>query len=311
MNIFTDISQVNKDNNTVVTIGTFDGFHLGHKEIVNRALLSASKSGGRNFLVTFEPHPRSVVSKDFELKLLTTLDEKLELLEASGVENVLVINFTPELSKLTSDEFFERYITQIGLRELVIGYDHRLGRNRDGDENKLRQIGGQNSFDVTIVQAVSIDGDTVSSTKIRQAILDGDIEKASKYLGRNYSFKGTVVKGAMRGRTLGFPTANIASAGKEKLLPARGVYVVEIVVSGSPKHGVMNIGMRPTFGDTPELITEINIFNMSEDIYGESVEVSVLQKLRPERKFSSREELIRQIEEDKKTALNFINNLNN
>ncbi|MCU7499330.1 MAG: bifunctional riboflavin kinase/FAD synthetase [Bacteroidota bacterium] len=311
MNVFTDISQVTEDKNTVVTIGTFDGFHLGHKEIVNRALMSASKQGGRNFLVTFEPHPRSVVSRDFDLKLLTTLDEKLKLFEEAGIENVLVINFTPELSKLTSDEFFERYISKIGLNELVIGYDHRLGRNRDGDENKLREIGLRYSFDVTIVHAVTIDGDTVSSTKVRQAILDGNIEKANKYLGRNYSFKGTVVKGAMRGRTLGFPTANIASAGKEKLLPARGVYVVEIVVSGSPKHGVMNIGMRPTFGDTPELITEINIFNMSEDIYGESVEVSVLQKLRPERKFSSREELIRQIEEDKKTALNFINNLNN
>ncbi|MGE5432117.1 MAG: bifunctional riboflavin kinase/FAD synthetase [Syntrophomonadaceae bacterium] len=311
MDIFTDISQVTKDNNTVVTIGTFDGFHLGHKEIVNRALTSASKSGGRNFLVTFEPHPRSVVSKDFELKLLTTLDEKLRLFEEAGIENVLVINFTPELSKLTSDEFFERFIGKIGLKELVIGYDHRLGRNRDGDENKLREIGRLYSFDVTIVHAVSIDGDTVSSTKVRQAILDGNIEKANKYLGRNYSFNGTVVKGAMRGRTLGFPTANIASASKEKLLPSKGVYVVEIVVSGNPKHGIMNIGMRPTFGDTPELITEVNIFNSNENIYGESVEVNVLQRLRPEKKFSSKEDLIRQIEEDKQMALKFINNLNN
>ena len=311
MNIFTDISQVTKDNNTVVTIGTFDGFHLGHKEIVNRALLSAKKRGGRNFLVTFEPHPRSIVSKDFELKLLTTLDEKLQLLKTSGIENVLVLNFTPGLSKLTSDEFFEKYISKIGLSELVIGYDHRLGKNRDGDENKLREIGRLYSFDVTPVHAVRIDGDTVSSTKVRQAILDGNIEKANKYLGRNFSFKGTVVTGTKRGRTLGFPTANIASADKTKLLPSRGVYVVEIVVSGSPKPGIMNIGMRPTFGDTPELVTEVHIFNSNEDIYGENVEVKVLQRLRPEQKFSSKEELIRQIEEDKRLALNYINKLNN
>ncbi|HEX2866229.1 MAG TPA: bifunctional riboflavin kinase/FAD synthetase [Ignavibacteriales bacterium] len=311
MNVFTDISQVTEDKNTVVTVGTFDGFHLGHKEIVNRALGIASPLGARNFLVTFEPHPRSVVSKDFELKLLTTLDEKLHLFEEAGIENVLVVNFTQELSELTSDEFFERYIGKIGLRELVIGYDHRLGKNRDGDESKLREIGLRDSFGVSIVQAVRIQGDTVSSTKVRQAILDGNIEKANKYLGRNYSFKGTVVKGAMRGRTLGFPTANIASAKKEKLLPSKGVYVVEIVVSGSPKHGIMNIGMRPTFGDTPELITEVNIFNLNHDIYGEEVEVKVLARLRQEKKFSSKEELIRQIEEDKKEALNFINNLNN
>lgn len=312
MNIFDDITQVTKEKNTVITIGTFDGFHVGHQQIVTQAVNSAAARGGRSYLITFEPHPRSVVSRDFELKLLTTLDEKLELLKYSGIENVLVINFTPEFSKLTYEDFLVNYIVEkTGISELVIGHDHRLGKNRDGDENKLIGLGHTFAFDVTPVQAVKINEDPVSSTKIRQAIAEGNIEKANRYLGRKYSFKGKVIQGAMRGRTLGFPTANVAPQNAQKLIPPRGVYIVEFIVNNSTHFGLMNIGMRPTFGDTVELVIEVYIFSFNKNIYNEEVTVRVLQKLRDEKKFSSREELVEQIETDKRIALDFIDNLNN
>ncbi|MDP4173083.1 MAG: bifunctional riboflavin kinase/FAD synthetase [Bacteroidota bacterium] len=312
MNIFYDINEVNKEESTVLTIGTFDGFHKGHQQIVDHLVIEAKKSNARSFLITFEPHPRSVLSKDFDLKLLTTLQEKLDLIEKSGVDNVLVINFTPEFSRMTSDEFIQQIIVdKIGIKELVIGYDHRIGRDRGGDENKLRELGDTFGFMVTPVYAVKVDQDAISSTKIRHALVDGDIERTNKYLGRNYSFSGSVVKGAMRGRTLGFPTVNIAVNNKHKMIPARGVYLVKLFLNSESFYGIMNIGMRPTFGDTVELVIEVYIFNFNRDVYGENLTVEVIKKLREEKKFDSKDALVEQLETDKKKALEIVNYLNN
>lgn len=312
MKIFYDINEVNKEKSTVLTIGTFDGFHKGHQQIIDLLVKEASKAQARSFLITFEPHPRSVLSKDFDLKLLTTLEEKLHLISEAGVDNVLVINFTPEFSKLSSDEFIEQLIVgKIGLSELVIGYDHHLGRDRGGDENKLKELGKTFGFNVTPVYAVKIGDDAVSSTKIRHALADGNITKANDYLGRNYSFSGDVVKGAMRGRTLGFPTVNVKLDNKQKMIPARGVYLVKIRENGGNHYGIMNIGMRPTFGDTVELVIEVYIFNFDRDIYGEHVTIEILERLREEKRFPSKEALIGQLENDKKIALEIINHLNN
>jgi riboflavin kinase/FMN adenylyltransferase len=312
MNIFYDINEVNKEESTVLTIGTFDGFHKGHQQIVDHLVAQAKKSKARSFLITFEPHPRSVLSKDFDLKLLTTLQEKLDLIEKSGVDNVLVIKFTPEFSRLTSDEFIQQIIVdKIGIKELVIGYDHRIGRDRGGDENKLRELGDIFGFMVTPVYAVKVDQDAISSTKIRHALADGDIERTNKYLGRNYSFSGSVVKGAMRGRTLGFPTVNIAVNNKHKMIPSRGVYLVKLFLNSEVFYGIMNIGMRPTFGDTVELVIEVYIFNFNRDVYGENLTVEVIKKLREEKKFDSKDALVEQLEIDKKKALEIVNYLNN
>ncbi|MGE5680027.1 MAG: bifunctional riboflavin kinase/FAD synthetase [Bacillota bacterium] len=312
MNIFYDINRVNKEKGTVLTIGTFDGFHRGHQQIIEQLVQEARRTHGRSFLITFEPHPRSVLSKDFDLKLLTTIEEKLELIEAAGVDNVLIINFTPEFSKLSSDEFIEKLIVEkIGLKELVIGYDHRLGRNRGGDENSLRELGKLLNFNVKPVYAVKIGDDAVSSTKIRHALAEGDLQKANLYLGRNYSFSGNVVQGAMRGRTLGFPTINVALGDNKKVIPAHGVYLTALKIGNDQtKHyGMMNIGMRPTFGDTVELVIEVYIFNFSRDVYGEKVEIEVIKRLRDERKFQSKEALITQMENDKKEAIEIIKQL--
>ncbi|MGE5497620.1 MAG: bifunctional riboflavin kinase/FMN adenylyltransferase, partial [Syntrophothermus sp.] len=226
--------------------------------------------------------------------------------------NVLILEFTRELAALSSDEFIgKKIVEKIGLSELIIGYDHRLGHDRDGNEQKLRELGLQYGFEVKPVYAVKIGDAAISSTKIRHAITDGEIRKANSYLGWNYSFSGIVVKGAMRGRTLGFPTINVSAENPRKLMPGRGVYVVRILLDGQSWFGIMNIGMRPTFGDAIELITEVYIFNFNRDVYGSRVTVEVLDRLRGEIKFQSADALIAQLETDKKEALNIINNLNN
>jgi riboflavin kinase/FMN adenylyltransferase len=312
MEVFSDITDVIKNSNTVVTIGTFDGFHAGHKKIIERVIKGSKNINGRSFAITFEPHPRSVVSKDNNIKILTTLKEKISLLDAAGVENLLVINFTPEFSRLTYEQFFNTYIIdRIGIKELVIGHDHRLGKNRDGDENKLKKLGDFHHFDVIPVDAMRIDGEIVSSTKVRQALQLGHIDAVNKYLGRYYCFSGKVVKGSMRGRQLGFPTANVQLDDENKLIPANGIYVVEVKRNNGKYFGLMNIGLRPTFGDTEKILIEIYILDFDEDIYNEEISVSVIERIRDELKFSSKEDLIHQMNLDKQKGIEIIRNLIN
>jgi len=312
MNLFTDISQIEKNNNTVVTIGTFDGFHIGHQQIINEVLNNSRKNNRRNLVITFEPHPRSVIAKDFNIQILTTLEEKIDLIAQSGIDNLFVINFTKKFSELSYEEFFVKYIVnRIGISELIIGHDHKIGKNRGGDEDKLTELGTKYSFSVTPVSAVELDGDVISSTKIRHSLMDGDIEKVTRFLGRPYSFTGTVTKGAGRGRTLGFPTANIVVGNGSKCIPPAGVYAVEMYLRGQSYYGLMNIGVRPTFGDTVSTIIEIYLFDFNSDIYDESVKVNVVKRIRDEKKFSSKEELIEQINLDIEYGMKIINNLIN
>lgn len=307
MNLYEDISRVPKQKNSIITIGTFDGFHAGHQEIVGQVVSDAAAIGARSFLITFEPHPRSVVSKDYELRLLTTLEEKLRLIEASGIENLLVIKFTPEFSRLSAEEFFVNYIIKgVGVSELVIGHDHHIGKNRDGDENKLKALGQEYDFEVKPVRAVKIDDNDISSTVIRRALMAGELEKANKLLKRNYSFTGEVVKGAMRGRKLGFPTANIKIDNPYKLIPANGIYIVKTIVSGTQYYGLMNIGLRPTFADTTEQLIEVYLLDFDGDIYGQSATVSLIRRLRDEKKFASVDDLVRQMEVDKIEAIEYL-----
>ncbi len=310
MKIFRNINEIEYNKNTIVTIGTFDGFHIGHQNIVNKVVNAAKEIGGRSFLVTFDPHPRSVVSENYDLKLITTLDEKLELFEKSGIENLLIINFTPEFSQLSSEEFFENYILKIGISQLIIGHDHRLGKDRDAGEKKIKELGIKNGFEVFPVSAVNIEDETVSSTKIRKALLEGKIETANKFLNRNYSISGTVVQGAMRGRTLGYPTANIQPHNSKKIFPSNGIYFVEAEVESEKFFGLMNIGLRPTFADISEPIIEVYLLDFSKMIYGKSVQINVIKKMRNEIKFDSIEKLIEQMDKDKLEAQIIIENLN-
>lgn len=310
MQIFDDLSKVVYDKNTVVTLGTFDGIHAGHRRIIEEVVAKSSFYGGRNFLITFDPHPRSIVSKDYKIQILCTLEEKLKLLESIGIQNVLVIKFTKEFSQLSANEFFQRFVLNgIGIREIVIGHDHHFGKGRDGDENKLKELGKSNDFNVTPVEAVSIDSMVVSSTKIRNLLAAGNIKTANLFLKRHYSFTGKVVEGDKRGRDLGFPTANIELDNPDKLLPAIGIYAVEFFIDNDGKKytGVMSIGKRPTFYDEGKITTEVFIFDFDKEIYGSTVTVNVVERIRGEEKFSSAKELVKQMKKDVEAGMEILN----
>jgi riboflavin kinase/FMN adenylyltransferase len=310
MQIFDELSKVTYDENTVITLGTFDGVHVGHRKIIEQVISKSSFYGGRNFLITFDPHPRSILSRDYRVQILCTLNEKLKLLESFGIQNVLVIKFTKEFSQLSASEFFDRYILKgVGIREIVIGYDHHFGKGRDGNESKLRELGKANNFKVSTVDAIAIDSVRVSSTKIRNLLLAGNIKTVNLFLNRYYSFSGKVVVGDKRGRELGFPTANIQVDNPDKLLPSIGIYAVEFFISNDNKKytGVMSIGKRPTFYNEGKITTEVYVFDFDKDIYGSDVTVNVVERIRGEEKFSSAEELVVQMKKDVEAGMEILN----
>ncbi len=299
MNIFDENSNIEKSKNTAVTIGTFDGIHRGHRRILDELLRISKEENSRNFVITFEPHPRTVVTQKYDIRLLTTLDEKKAIFEEYGIENLMVINFTEEFSKLTSEEFIRKFICdKIGARHVVIGYDHKFGRDRGGNETTLRTMGEKFGFDVTRVPPIKENGVVISSTLIRNLLLQGEVEQANTYLGRHYSLSGKVVHGAGRGVSLGFPTANLQPHSKQKLIPANGVYAVSVKLENKVYFGVMNIGFRPTFNQTPHAITEVHILDFNKEIYDENIKVEFVKRLRDEKKFGGKDELVKQIEDD-------------
>ncbi len=308
MEIFDDLSKIVKNDNTTLTIGTFDGVHLGHRKILETVKQKALLHGGRSLIITFNPHPKTVVSSNYDIKILTGLDEKLQLFEQLDVENVLIINFSKEFSRLSSEDFFKQYIIdQVGLREIVIGHDHHFGRNRTGNEKTLLELSKSYAFNVTAVEAFEINGEGVSSTKIRNALQRGDVKTANMYLGRPYSFKGVVVKGDKRGRALGFPTANIKPDNHQKLLPYLGIYAVEAKVRNSKFLGLLSVGKRPTFYQSGDVVPEVYIYDFDEDIYDEEITVSLIERIRGEEKYSSAEELVVQMNKDKEAGLEIFN----
>lgn len=311
MQIFYDTDKIERDEKTVITLGTFDGIHLGHKKILEKFVKKADGINARNLLVTFSPHPRSVLVKEKNVRLLSTLNEKIPILESLGVLNLLIVNFTKEFSQKTSYEFVKEYfVDKIGVKEIVIGYDHHFGKGRGGNFDALSKMGKEFGFNVSMVEAVSIDGITVSSTKIRDALSEGNISLANKLLGRRYSFSGVVVEGDKRGRELGFPTANIEDFGDDKFLPAIGIYLVEISVEDKNHFGLMSIGRRPTFYESGDVTTEVYILDFSKKIYGQKVTVNIIERIRNEEKFTSAEELVAQMKKDEVKGREIIKKLN-
>lgn len=303
MKIIKDLEEVKLDQNSVITLGTFDGFHLGHQQIVDTVVQKSRQSAGRSFLITFDPHPRKVIPGRNDVKILSTLDEKVVVLEQLGMENLFVINFTTEFSRQSPDEFVEKYLVKgIGLREVVIGYDHHFGKSRDGNFELLQKLGSKYDFSVTLIPEYSVDGETISSTKIRKALLAGDVSKAGKMLGRHYSFKGTIVHGDGRGRQLGFPTANLSIDNEDKLIPAKGIYAAECVVENEKHFGLLSLGSRPTFHEDGKVIPEFYIFDFDKDIYDEVMQVNMVEKIRDEEKFNSIDELIIRMKKDEEVG---------
>jgi riboflavin kinase/FMN adenylyltransferase len=312
MQVFNSIKDLTKNKNTILTLGTFDGIHPGHLKIIDKLLNSSREKGYRNLVITFYPHPRTILSADNKVKLLTTNEEKNILLEKHGIENLLTINFNKGFAALSGEEFIYDYLVNgIGISEIVLGHDHHFGKGRSGNIDLLKKIGEKENFSVTTVDAFYINGEIVSSTKIRNALNEGNLSKANALLGRNYSFSGTVIGGDKRGRELGYPTANIKLSSQDKLLPAFGVYAVKIILGKENYIGLLSIGKRPTFYNEGDVVTEVYIFDFNQEIYGEDVTIELVERLRGEEKFNSANELIDQMNKDKANGLKIFNKLNN
>ncbi|MFO7525033.1 MAG: bifunctional riboflavin kinase/FAD synthetase [Ignavibacteriaceae bacterium] len=312
MHVIRKFSDVQFNRNTVLTLGTFDGIHLGHQQIISSVLEKANQNGMRSFVITFDPHPRKVLSKDEKVYLLSSLNEKIEIFDSLGVENLFVIDFTKEFSQQSAEEFIKKYLVNgIGLTEIVVGYDHHFGRGRGGNADTLTAIGNELNFNTTIIPSFIIDDRIISSTKIRNALMEGNVALTAKMLGRYYSFSGTVVGGDKRGRELGYPTANIELELKEKLLPLIGIYAVRVTVNNQKHKGLLSIGRRPTFYEDGEVVSEVYIYDFNKQIYGEKLTIELVERLRGEEKFNSTDELIAQMNQDRDNGMNVLKNLNN
>ncbi len=305
---FEDDSLIYKED-SIVTVGTFDGLHLGHKKILNTLVSKGDELKLRKVVVTFEPHPRLVLkNKRKEIKLLTTVEEKLEYFQESGIDIVFILNFTEEFAKTSPTDFLKGYlIDRIGLKYLIIGYDHTFGKNREGNLETVKLLSEKYNFIYHRVDEFRINNEIVSSTIIRNLIINNEIEKASTFLGRNYSITGKVVYGERRGQKLGFPTANIKVIDENKLIPYGGVYAVKVFYKNQEFLGMMNIGFRPTvnknvsYQPEQQKFIEVHILNFDKNIYDEIIKVEFIKFIRNEKKFDSIENLIEQLKADKKT----------
>jgi len=303
MNIVQNIVKYDKQVDTALTIGTFDGVHIGHRMILKRLITNSHNTPLKSTLLTFFPHPRMVLQKDSDIKLLNTLAEKTQILEDMGLDQLIVHPFTKEFSRLSSTEFVrDLLVNKLKVKKVVIGYDHRFGRNRDANINDLVAFGETFGFQVDEIPAQEVDEISVSSTKIRRALEEGDIKTANKFLGYEYMLTGTVTKGKGLGRQINFPTANLFVEESYKLIPKNGVYVVNANINGKLVHGMMNIGFNPTVNGTKKSI-EVHFFDFEQDLYQHTIQINILQRLRNEHKFDTVEKLQQQLKKDRDSSM--------
>jgi len=310
MKIYRSLDEFERLDNAIVTSGTFDGVHVGHQKILQRLKEIADKNGGETVLLTYWPHPRVVLyPEERNLQLLNSIEEKAQYLRHFGIQHFVVIPFTKEFASLSSDEFIEKILIQkIGTKRLVIGYNHKFGKNRSGSFAELKKNGPKYGFEVEEIPKQDIDDIGVSSTKIREALAQGNVNIANKYLDRPYQLMGTVVEGDKLGRKIGYPTANIHVDFDLKLIPADGIYAVQVVYENMTYHGMLNIGYRPTVQGTKKQV-EVHIIDFDKMIYNQRIAVKFIEKLRDEKKFDDLGQLSRQLGEDKKLAIRILNNL--
>ena len=306
MNSLNNIETYKTKTPTVVTIGTFDGVHVGHQKIVKLLINAAKLEGLKSVILTFFPHPRMVLQKDSSIKLINTIDERHAILDALGLDYLLIKKFTKAFSRLSAEDFVKQILVdKLHAKKVIIGYDHRFGRNRNANIDDLKRFGNEYDFEVEEISAQDINDVAVSSTKIRRALNEGNIAKANMFLGYNFMITGTVVKGKGLGRQLGFSTANIKVDEDYKLIPKYGSYIVSSIINNEKIFGMLNIGINPTVDGNTESI-EVHFFNFNKDIYNKSIQIDLHERIRDEQKFESIEALKNQLAKDKQTALTYI-----
>lgn len=310
MKIYRSFGEIEHSKNRIITVGTFDGVHLGHQKILQRLRELAKNLGGKSLIITFHPHPQMVLKKENKepIKLLTTIEERLQLFEKFEIDEVLVAPFTKEFSQTTASDFVEKFLVeQVGLTLILIGHDHLFGRNREGNFALMNELSQKLNFKVEQISPYILDEIIVSSTKIRNALHDNKIELANKLLGYDYFIRGKVIEGDGRGAKLGFPTANIKFDDANKLVPSNGVFLVYSELLGRKFYGMANIGVRPTFYTNYPKILEVYYFDLNQNLYGIDLSVHFLKFIRYEQKFDSIDSLLHQLNHDKETCLKIIN----
>ena len=310
MKIYSSLDEIERPfNNPALTIGNFDGVHLGHQALFKKVVEIANKRGGDKVALTFHPHPMKVLRPDNPPKLICTLEQKVELIMASGIEHLICLPFTRQFAKTSAREFVEEILyNTIGVQDLVVGYDYACGRGREGDINFLKKMGERLGFNVHVIPPVKIDGIVVSSTVIREFVKAGNMKMVRKMLGRFYQIRGVVKKGRRRGGpVVGFPTANL-SINPEDLCPKTGVYAVQVIHGEKLYEGVVNIGVNPTFGNG-SLGAEVHIFNFNKEIYGHEIKVNIVERIRDEKRFSGPKELSAQIRRDIEKAKQILSSI--
>lgn len=303
MQVIHDINDIPKFQDTVLTIGTYDGVHFGHQQILRRVIETAKTLGSKSILMTFHPHPRLVLQPNHPVKLITTFEEKMEILADYDLDYVVAIPFSTEFAAMDADAYIKDIIVNLfHPKKIIIGYDHKFGKNRLGDLNLLERFSATYGYEVEEISKQTIDEIAVSSTKVRAALLEGDIQSANFWLAHPFTLSGKVVDGDKIGRTLGFPTANISIENPNKLIPPSGVYAVKVMLDGQSYNGALSIGNRPTFNLGNQLVIEVFIIDFSADIYGKQIKITFLEKVRGQRRFENQDELIAQMENDVQTC---------
>jgi riboflavin kinase/FMN adenylyltransferase len=304
MAIYYDLNRLPEFRNAVITVGTFDGVHQGHRVILNEVIRNARRAGGESVLITFNPHPRKLLFPYQPLGILTPLQAKLKLVQEAGIDHIVVVPFTPEFARMTVKDYIEKFLVSIFKpHSIVIGYDHRFGHDRLGDINTLRHYATRYDYNLVEIPAQLIDEAAVSSTRIRKTLKEGRVEEAAALLGHSYAVTGKVVAGRQLGRTIGYPTANIELTDKDQIMPALGIYTVRVQIDGVMYGGMLSNGYNPTVTDKKEVKTEVNIFDFAADIYGREIDILFLKKLRDEQKFNSLDELKERLHRDKQESL--------
>ena len=311
MEIYRELDKIPQFKDSVVTIGTFDGCHRGHQDIIKKVIYNSEINGSNSILVTFEPHPRHVLQPEVKLPILMHIDRKLDFLKSFNLNATVVIPFDEEFSKMTANDFLKNIILkQLNASKVIVGYDHHFGFNRDGSPDFLKDESTNSNFEVEIVDPISDQEMIISSTHIRQSIRNGYVRRASFELGWVFGFEAKVVTGSGRGKELGFPTANFIPIEKNQLIPANGVYCIRGRINGNSLYGMCNLGVRPTFDET-DFVMEVHFFqNEVDDIYSKIITVEFLERVRDEKKFSNPKELIKQLEKDKEICMRLIQKYN-